>query len=562
MISVSYASSVHKSTRCKDIPLNPILRGGHKPLAQFFEDATLPEDQRDCWVYEDSTGKNKIIAPLSWGATPDDFNLPYVSATFKAMEDSRKFFKTFAQAKDDYFIIISEQRPDLAQAFWTQSFQCFVEASYNYIQAVSTEYWQQTVAHELSHCLIMENIPSLSPANYQVEEDAWWDESASEWLSTLVYPKSDLEIPYAQAFDLDGATFMQPYKGFLVFSHHAMKNGLPQTFAIVKNMNSYPTRAGQLSYLRNKGLTEFFLDFYMSHHESKVINLPASRYTIESEVLNHPQSPIEIPSDVSPFSFDLMDLKNARANIIEVKVPKGYEMRIRPLQDQKDVSLGLRESGGSWSVLDKPVPISSTCEKEATFSLMLVHLYELNLPRVTVEYKLTELEDCQCNLDEPVIDKCLQGTWSLDFDKVEALIRSRAQGQPVRIDEVLGLETLIFGPNGESSINHNWTIQGTSTHTANSTDTVELSWQGQSSARYSTLRQSILCGQQLSHQSSGTMTYTTQGQSYTFPMNSATGPIAPLQEGDVTYTCSGDKLEMVNRHDGDEFTFYYDRVSY
>jgi hypothetical protein len=556
-----HASSIHKATSCNDLALDPTLRDGHRPLAQFLDNSSVPEEQRNCWVYEDNTGENKIVAPFYWGSTPDDFNLNYIKSTFLAMKKARSFYKSFAQAKDEYFIIISDQRPDLAEAFWTTSHQCFIEASYNYIQGVAEYVWQQNVAHEIAHCLSMENIPTYSPANYSASADRWWDESTAEWLSSLVYPDSDQETAYAPLFDLDGESFMQPYKGFLIFSHHALKQGIPQTWALIKNLNAYPTREEQLQYLRAKELADFFLDFYMTHHEGRVVNLPTSSYTRESEVFNHPQSPIELPADENVFNFDVTALKNARTNIIEVTIPKGYQARFRPLQGQKDVAVGIQENGKGWQPLDKHISYSSSCANETVISFMVVHLYETDLPRITIDYKLDKLESCSCDLDDPQIDKCLVGSWSLNFAKVEQLIRDRAQGQPVKIDRVTGNELLVFEDTGHSNINHNWSIKGTSTHTANSNDTVELKWSGQSTARYSTAQNSILCGQQLSHNSVGEMIYTTNGQNYRWPMASATGPIAPIKEGDVTYKCSGDTLTMVNRADGDEFTFTYNRVS-
>lgn len=526
------ASTVYKSTLCSDLPLDPILRDGRRPLAQFFEDTSLPVEQRDCWVYEDITGENKIIAPFNWGETPDDFNITYVKSTFLAMRKTRDFYKSFAQAKDEYFIIIFETRPALAQS----------------------------VAHELAHCLIMENLPDMGPANYDLTADAWWDESTAEWLSSLVYPESDIEVAYATLFDLDGLSFMQPYQGFLIFSHYAFQNSIPQAWALAKNMNAYATRGEQLEYFRAKDLAPFFLDFYMEHYQAKTLNLPASTYPREADVPFHPQSPLEIPEDESIYSFDLMALNSARANLFEVKVPKGYEIRLKPLTDAKDIALGFSEDLSHWVPLDKFVSVTSTCEEENSFNLMAVHLYEETLPRLTVEYKLTKKETCHCNLEEPRIDKCLVGSWSLDFEKVEALIRSRAQGQPVRIDDVKGNEVLVFDDQARSSINHLWSILGTSTHTANSNDTVEMTWQGSSTARYSTAAGGILCGQQLTHQSTGVLNYTTNGQTFSFPMNSSTGPIAPIEEGDVTYECTENQLIMVNRHDGDQFTFFYNRL--
>lgn len=557
---LAYGSVISKSTKCSDIPLDPTLRGGDRPLAQFFEDTTLPAAQRDCWVYEDHTGQNKIIAPFGWGQEPDEFNLNYIKSTFLGMKKSRLFYQSFAQAKDDYFIIISEKRADLAQTYWTTRNQCFIEASYNFIQGNNTYVWQQTIAHELAHCLIMENIPELSPSTYQVSEDAWWDESAAEWLSTLVYPEGEYELQFARAFDVDGKSFMQPYNAFLIFSFQSLKIGVKQMWTIIKNFHMYPNKLEQLRYLKNKELTADFLDFYMAHIEGRVANLPMGFYPVETSINNNPNSPIEIPADINTYSLELKDLEYARANLFEVKIPKGYELRVRPLFAEKDLSLAISENNENWKALDKQITLSSTCESESSFSLMLVHLYSEKLPKVDVEYKLTELEDCSCDLENPRIDKCLVGSWALDFDKVEQLIRNRAQGQPVDINKVTGVETLVFTDGGKSSIDHSWLIAGRSTHTTNSGDTFEMKWSGNSTAIYSTAQQSMLCGQQLSHQSTGVMNYTTQGRTISFPMNSATGPVAPINKGSTTYECAGNQLSITSSEDGEEFTFFYNRM--
>lgn len=556
-IGTGYAVELASTRSCRELAINPSLPGGVRPLDQFLNNLALPENERNCWVHQDRTGKNWVITPYYWGNDPDDFNKPYIEDALLSLKESRRTYKQIGRANNIFAVIMSEERPDLAEAFWPENRHCYIEASYSFIQGESSEYWRQTVAHEVGHCFIMENLSHYAPENYD-DNDKWWDESTAEWLSTLVWPNSNRESGLAMQFDLDGAPYRQAYRGFVFLTYFTQKFGKRATWQLVDQISRQDDLESLSRTLNSLGLSAFFQEFFVTHYQSQVVDIGGGFYQSELEIFDHPQSPFGL--DSTQHSVNLPNLEEGRLIKGQFIIPAGHKVTFSPLNPTLGVNLHFQlEAGGPINPHLFVTEVSSSCDEDKKINFFLSHLQAQKISNYELSYSMEKVTECSCKLEGTVIDQCLIGTWSLDLESIREMLTRETSDRPVVFTRFQGIETNTFKRDGSGTRLFDWDIEGYSTHPTTRGVNVRYKWNGDGSFRFGTLADGKFCGKQTHNRSSGLITYTfPDGQVQTVPMNSNQGAMAPFSE-DVTYTCDPTTLEIVLHADGKDWPIRYKR---
>lgn len=556
----AFAQYIHKTEKCSDLSLDPTLPDGKRPFDQFYRNGSLPASEKNCWVHEDRSGKNRVITPYYWGETPDEFNTEYINAAFEGLSKSRFEFRKIGRTNLKYSMILSEVRPDVAEAFWPTSDTCYMEASYAFMQSDTIEKWKQVVAHEVGHCHIMENVPDYSHITYN-ENDKWWDESAAEWLGSLVFPEVNREVYSAEQFEMDAASFKQPYNAFLLFAHFANRNNNRMSWNLIKSIAGQRSPADLAQFFKLASFHSFFHDFLVTHFEQKIVNLGGDFYPKESEVKFHESSPLRFNHDET--LLKLSQVREGRVNLYKVFVPKGYKVTLIPLSPASPVSVSVKKETDNWLLLNRPLEFSSDCESESSLDLFVDHLQVDPIAELSFDYVVEKKADCACRIQQTRVDQCLLGRWSIDVPTIEAMIRREAASHPVIINSIAGNEThhLRADRNGDTAFQ--WRIDGTSTHPSTQGIRVNYEWAGTTTFQFGTKGENQLCGQQMSKQFEGKMTYYfPDGSTRTLPMSRNSGPAAPLDDGEVVYTCSERRLEFSKVIEGETWTVVFNRTSH
>lgn len=553
-----HASERTYSVTCQQLGLNPELPGGVRPLDQFLNNSDLPENERNCWVHQDQSRKNWVITPYYWGEEPDDFNTPYIEDALLSIKESRRVYKTIGRFNTVLIMVLSEIRPTLAEAFWIKDNHCYMEASYDYVQNRTSEQWRQTVSHESGHCFIMNNVPGYAPENYN-QDDKWWDESAAEWLSTLVWTTFNREHNLAFDFDLDGKPYRQPYSAFLIFSHFANKFGNRATWQMIKEIAQKNSLEELSQFWLSAHLNSFFQDFFITHYQSQIADIGGGFYPREIDVLDHPQSPWTLATDLEDLSLHILpEGRLIKGNVI---IPKGHKVTFAPIPPQSALALHFQ--------LDLNGPIiphlftteaEASCDEDKVISIYLSQLSSGEISEFKLPYSLMEVTDCGCDLDQTTIDQCMVGTWTMDVETIKEMIRHGTSDKPVVMTEVQGLDTVTLKANGQGLRVFDWILAGKSTHPSTANLEVKYDWQGQGTFRYGTKPDGVYCAAQVSNQSTGIITFNdpTSGVTQTWPINSNQGSMAPFKEV-VTYQCQERELWFILRHEGRDWRIKYNR---
>ena len=181
----------------------------------------------------------------------------------------------------------------------------------------------------------------------------------------------------------------------------------------------------------------------------------------------------------------------------------------------------------------------------------------MDKPNVQFNYLIEVDPECDCNLNQPVIDMCLVGTWKLDETTMREQILEHASQYPVTPNELSFKEELTFNNDGTGSNIFDWTLDGSSTHPSTRGMRVKFSWNGNGTNRFTTALgaggKMKLCGQQLSRNFNGSMQVTLpSGMNYSMPLNRSLGSAEPSFDNN-TYSCNSQELVITSIVEGKQY---------
>ncbi|MDH3701347.1 MAG: hypothetical protein OEU46_08530 [Alphaproteobacteria bacterium] len=346
-----------------------------------------------CWVHKHPNGKDFVVTPHSWGLTPTPGKMGLISDTMTAMIDSRRALVQLGRLNRQHFFLLNDIHASV-EAYWPHENQCWMEAG----PRAGMVGWRSdrrsfkgSVAHEVGHCFLMENIPGYKPATARAI-DRWWDESGAEFLSALVYKDLNHEHGHAMNFDLDLWPFTQPYGAYVLLQHYANASGDQAVIKLLRQMFRRRTETQLRAYLRSIGFDAVFHDFAATHYRSRVAD-PGGGNIPREEVVGSRH--IE---DLSPSGSDvhLSAMNHSRLGIAELTIPAKYNLAISPPEhDSVRLHNSLLNGASLIANWNGQVRIGADCDNRRDIKLLITHLGDNALDDLHVSYRLTLEPECE-----------------------------------------------------------------------------------------------------------------------------------------------------------------------
>lgn len=434
-------SAAPAAATCASLGLDPVVDHPGSPsdslrvLERYYVE-TGGVGGLGCWVHPHANGKDYVVTPWSWGEDPNPGHQRLIDETFQAQTDAYDSLSAIGTLDLGLYVVLndvdtgSDSDPE---AYWPTEGQCWIEAGPRAgFGAWSDLDFKGTLAHEIGHCFLMQNVPGYTPATYGRGTAHWWDESGAEFFGSVVYPSSDFEHESSYLFDMDGEELYQAYNAVVLLQHYANHNGNRAVLDLLIRLHAEGRSWGSLNaYLDGAGLDDFFHDFGTTHYRGLIPD-PGGGYMraedwvapIAEETLSPPRGAISL--DVVP---------SRRLNQLQLTLPEGHD--------------GVLWAGGAvgsavWAsaYLDgelrtawgEGIPVRGECDNARTFSVFLTTLRAEDVRDVSFEYELSENnEDCEeeetamaaCQ-DAPAFNQCLVGTWQMHERSIQGMLGSDA----------------------------------------------------------------------------------------------------------------------------------------
>lgn len=413
-----------QAVSCESMSLDPVVSDASSPeglgiLDRYYVSAEGGSGVA-CWVHPHPNGRDFVITPPSWGQAPKPEQQGWIDLTMKVITDSRTALTPIGPLDSSLYILLTDLtaaesgRSGIAEAYWLLDSDCWVEARQdsrsNPLGGVSAvDSFKFTVAHEIGHCFLMENIPNYVPQTAWILTVKWWDESGAEYLAAQVYPRLDREHYRASAFDMDGSRWLQPYNSYVVLQHYA-------------NIHSPKAVIDLLTWFHEEGKTveiedvrrlfdaiyahptfgDFYHDFVVTHYQSLVEDAGGGTIPSELYVENYleqmmiPESG-KIPIPMAPAN---------RLVLVELTIPDTYDLRLAPPtgSDKRhfETLKANEDFTRDWA---REVNVEGSCEDNTQVQVLLTHHYETEISGLEIEYWLDK--KCPCG-DEELTDCCMK----------------------------------------------------------------------------------------------------------------------------------------------------------
>jgi len=403
---------------CQSMELDPKVQSGGKwlaPLGNYYEGAD-GLGGLGCWVHPHPNSQDFVVTPYSWGRVPGPGKQGLIDDVFQAITDSHLKLLELGTLDFALFILLNDiNKPESsAEAFWIKNNECWIQvgpqAGYGSYGPAHRDTFKSTMAHEIGHCFLMENISGYSPETYGVLHK-WWDESGAEFLSAMVYPEMNHEHVPALKFDLDGTNFLQPYQAVVVLQHYANEHDNPAVLSLLERIHANSSSLETLrSFLENAGLDEFYQDFTVVHFKNEVKDPGGGTMPVEAEVI--PFDSLQLDEDEEPIQIGR--LHPYRLNLLKLEIPMGYDVLF---EEPADVNNTFR---ATVSVYGKKIrigideaTIKGNCDHSLKFPVLFTTLHTGGVDDIELHYRLKENRDCDCE-DRGRIDACLVGRWEME----------------------------------------------------------------------------------------------------------------------------------------------------
>ncbi len=382
---------------------------------------------RGCWVHKHPNGKDFVLTPHNWHRHPTAVHRYLVGEALQAITDSRRVFSSLGTLHKSLYFLLDDVHVD-AEIYWPLglSDECWMEAGpYKNIRSWqdpdTKHFFKGMVAHEIGHCFIQEQIENFglgfNSSSYAFSNAHWWDESAADFLSSIVYPSLDFEHMWAKEFDLGSAPFTQEYSASVLLTSYANSKGNQAVITLLKNIYA-ATRNNPdhlYSYLKSIGFDTDFHDFVVDHYLRQVPDLGGGFVPRETDV----QSITSTTLKEGEFTIDIPPLLPGRLSVVSLTVPEGMQATITA-PDEAGLSQSVVENfeltHKNWTgtlsteILCGPNPV------EILFS----HLNDAPV-NTRLTYTLTNHpEACQERISNH--DRCLVGSWYSNEDDYKKMI--------------------------------------------------------------------------------------------------------------------------------------------
>lgn len=362
---------------CTDVMAG--FAGVQHPRRIYF-DTAIPAADRGCWVHTHPDGRDRVLTPTDWTATPSGVDRQTVEAAFEAITRSRAALAVLGGTMDLSFDVMLTTSGTGMTTEWPNSDECWIEASktngWQSTDAASAEGVKQTFAHEIGHCYLMENIADYDPASNLARGTHWWDESGAEVLSTLVYPAADAEHRHAQAYDLDGARFSQPYNAFFIFDHLIRSRGPDSFLPFMRQLHGTTTdTAGQWRLMGSAPFHEVFHEAVTLHYDGRLEDPGcagggACFYPSEETVGFDAE---ETLADDTASPLRLGGIEGGRLNVVRLTLPEGRDFFISPPRSPSAALISSVVRDEEDGLFARDLVMETGCDAEGVLFVAITH---------------------------------------------------------------------------------------------------------------------------------------------------------------------------------------------
>jgi hypothetical protein len=397
---------------CESMSLDPVTPEGVRVLGRFIE-RSGGVGGLGCWVHPHPNERDFVVTPYSWGQTPNAGHQDWIDITMEVITKAREVLTQFGTLDVDLNILLSDLSdaaspiPGEAVAYWLLEDDCWIEALKGsredlYGLGNRENTFRGTLAHEIGHCFLMENIPNYVPDTFWDITARWWDESGAEFLSAQVYPFIDHEFYYAGLFDMDGKRWLQTYTAYVVLQHYANQN---DARAVMKLLEWFHQQGKEVrpfldAIYNHPTFGDFYHDFVVTHYQTQVKDAGSGTIPREANVDNFFEQMLVPESGKVPIPLAPAN----RLVLVEMTIPSRYDLRLKPPtgSDKRHFET-LWENGRFIQDWAGKVEVEGDCEYDTQARVLLTHHHETTIEGLEMEYWLDE--KCPCG-DETVQDCC------------------------------------------------------------------------------------------------------------------------------------------------------------
>jgi hypothetical protein len=413
---------------------------------------------------------------------------------------------------------------------------------------------QDTVAHELFHCI---QFRSLSSAHWQTYNGLghWWLEGSAELFAMYVGRSNGSTSPFAREFSsLSNAgrpLYSTGYASVVFFAwHHRQSSGIGSLLPFLRRMATTPGEAAQRAALRavlpNDSLLRFATDF-----DDRAINYPSGQ-------------PVDTGTDLIKFDWWIARNDTHRTQLRPFVLTRGmanyscgvWDNRVQPNQINASVR---READRTWV---RAWPSETDCRRpdQQTFRFVAMHTGDAN---VDMSLRVDRRLACTSCLPagESHIDACLVGTWELTGGGPMEWMARRMGRAPFTRNNNSKMKVTMFDDgvfrSEAMAVDFQTTLRQRDKTTKYDVRGRSVASFGYWSARNGTMR---ACTLDFSAQGTVTGTKTTERQTsvHSSPSSFRTGPT----DGESKYNCSPTTYKSsIRMSDGSDMDFVFTRLS-
>ena len=415
VLLVTNVTTSQRVSSCEELGIKPTSGGG--ALGIYLQADSTGVGGKGCWVHHHSSGTDYVITPKNWGRSPNAYRAKYIEDIMQAITDSKRVYRNYGKIENKHFYILNNVFDEAAygEAVSYVNNECWLRSGVPSLRDLTRGQRKQVFAHEIGHCFNSENSP---PLRTWLDIDTWLDESVAEYLSSIVYPRVNLEHRFAKGFDVDGKPFTQPYAAYPLWQYYADEQGLDKVVPLMTAIASKPNRSQRLSYLRSIGFDRIYHNFMFDFLRDRIRDPGGGTIPHESVRDSLRQAPFSLnPVDPQPLVLDT--IPSERNSLFRIELPAGYDITLNPPERLgEQVFYSLLDTGKhirEWKEREK---ISGRCDEMNSIYIAATHLSDNAVTDITVNYELHERLGC-CDTDavtnrNPPVER-LEGEFTFDY---------------------------------------------------------------------------------------------------------------------------------------------------
>lgn len=442
-----HAQLPYRVTNGEDLNIEPIATMENaERLKAFFE------SESEFWVHHHPNGADFVVTPKNWEESPNSTRQKIIHEAIQVMTKARQVYAIFGNLSTNlYYILDDTERVHPGEAFWIVNKSCWMVSGVPNVRALSPQQRMQIYAHEIGHCLIMENLQDYS-ARYSMNN--WFDESVAEYLSSQVYPAANYEHGHSFQF-VFADPFRQRYSAYPIWKRYVEQHGASALFPMMQSLVDGPTLQARRRVMRNTDFDMLIHNFYYDFLRLKIMDeaggaIPANYTTLRP-------STIRLRPDLNELSIG--ELHMDRLNGFNLVIPSGFDLNISPLEGAGDTVFQSLLKASEYQLRNwiSEKTILGDCEEDVTVLATAFHLNDNPISDLKFQYTLTEKEKEEC-CDEMIVGDCddclapydahseipsnpvenIDGNFSFDY-KIEAVVRFEMNMSSVNTEYFRGI---------------------------------------------------------------------------------------------------------------------------